>query len=110
MKFFILIVIILVVAALSNPDRTQHNLALREALERLDKENNGFLEHCDFFDFQVFSMVRYMDATVSVGFFGHVFVQYDELEGSMQYFDKRRHTQRNLNSSTSPPFGFNIGR
>ena len=104
MKFFILIVLILVLAALSNPDRTQHSLALREALERLDKENNGFLENCDFFDFEVFSMVRHMDATVSVGFLGHVFVQYDELEGSTEYFNKR-HTQRLMDTSTSPPFG-----
>jgi len=109
MKLFILIVLILVLAALSNPDRTQHNLALREALERLEKENNGFLQHCDFFDFEVFSMIRYMDHNVSIGFFGHVFVQYDELEGSIEYFNKR-HTQRSMNTSTSPPFGFNIDR
>jgi len=86
MKLFLALFLVAVIAAYSNPDATQHALHLKEGQQRLRLEDKDFLGFCEFHDFTFFSLTVYLGNTVSVGFFGNVFVQYDELDQSLRAF------------------------
>jgi hypothetical protein len=84
---FILILILLIIF---NPDQNRHQIAILQAQSNLGFEKNAsFLDHCDHYDYLLFSVDTYLGCIVSIGFINNVQVHYRNLTQSLKYYKEQ---------------------